>query len=132
MKLTITGDAYALTSTIKVVDIDLLKKYNPDALTVKDKESKQPVFGVSYSEGRPNVASFGATFGGKTRDENGYATITGAIPAEFNSEDAAKNFVAEKFGSVVDYLEQLEKSIPDEAGKIKEERKQLLNSITIV
>ena len=70
MKLTITGDAYALTSAIKVSDIDLLKKYNPDALNVKDKDGKV-VFGVSYSEGKPNVAGFGVTFGGKTRDENG-------------------------------------------------------------
>ena len=39
MKLTITGDAYALTSAIKVADIELLGKYNPDALTGR-KESR--------------------------------------------------------------------------------------------
>lgn len=130
MKLTITGDAYALTSAIKVSDIDLLKKYNPDALNVKDKDGKV-VFGVSYSEGKPNVASFGVTFGGKTRDENGYATITGTIPTGFASADAAKDFVADKFGGVVAYLEQLEKSVPEAAKAVADKRKKLVDGITV-
>ena len=131
MKLTITGDAYALTSAIKVADIELLGKYNPDALTVKDKDEKKVVFGVSYSEGKPSVASFGVTFGGKTRDENGYATITGTIPTGFASAEAAKEFVAEKFGGVVAYLEQLEKSVPEAAKAVTETRKKLVDSITV-
>lgn len=131
MKLTITGDAYALTSAIKVSDIELLKKYNPDALTVKDKDGKQTVFGVSYSEGKANVAAFGVTFGGKTRDENGYATITGVIPTGFASAEAAKDFVAETFGGVVAYLEQLEKSVPNAAEAVATERKKLVDSITV-
>ena len=105
MRLTITGDAYALTSAIKVADIELLGKYNPDALTV--------------------------TSGGKTRDENGYATITGTIPTGFASAEAAKEFVAEKFGGVVAYLEQLEKSVPEAAKAVTEKRKKLVDSITV-
>ena len=130
MKLTIAGDAYALTSAIKVSDIDLLKKYNPDALNVKDKDGKV-VFGVSYSEGKPNVASFGVTFGGKTRDENGYATITGTIPTGFASAEAAKDFVADTFGGVVAYLEQLEKSVPEAAKAVADKRKKLVDGITV-
>ena len=130
MKLTITGDAYALTSAIKVSDIALLKKYNPDALTIKDKDG-QTVFGVSYSEGKPNVASFGVTFGGKTRDENGYATITGTIPTGFASAEAAKDFVADTFGGVVAYLEQLEKSVPEAAKAVADKRKKLVDGITV-
>ena len=130
MKLTITADAYALTSTIKVNDLELLKKYNPDALNVKDKDNKV-VFAVSYSEGKPSVAAFGITFGGKTRDENGYATITGTIPSDLRTAEAAKEFVAEKFGGVVAYLEQLEKSITDAAKTVAENRKKLVDSISI-
>ena len=130
MKLTITGDAYALTSAIKVSDIALLKKYNPDALTIKDKDGKT-VFGVSYSEGKPNVASFGVTFGGKTRDENGYATITGTIPTGFASAEAAKDFVADTFGGVVAYLEQLEKNVPEAAKAVADKRKKLVDGITV-
>ena len=130
MKLTITGDAYALTSAIKVSDIALLKKYNPDALTIKDKDGKT-VFGVSYSEGKPNVAGFGVTFGGKTRDENGYATITGTIPTGVASAEAAKDFVADTFGGVVAYLEQLEKNVPEAAKAVADKRKKLVDGITV-
>lgn len=130
MKLTITADAYALTSTIKVQDIELLKKYNPDALNVKDKDNKV-VFGVSYSEGKPSVAPFGVTFGGKTRDENGYATITGTIPSDLKTAEAAKEFVAEKFGGVVAFLETLEKSIADAAKTVADNRKKLVDSINM-
>ncbi len=131
MKLTITGDAYALTSAIKVSDIALLKKYNPDALNIKEKDTNKTVFGVSYSEGKPNVASFGVTFGGKTRDENGYATITGTIPTGFASAEAAKDFVADTFGGVVAYLEQLEKSVPEAAKAVADKRKKLVDGITV-
>lgn len=131
MKLTITADAYALTSSVKVADIELLKKYNPDALTIKDKEGKQAVFAVSYSEGKPNVASFGVTFGGKTRDENGYATITGTLPSNLQTAEAAKDFVAEKFGGVIAYLEKLESTIAVAAKEVSDSRKKIVDSIVV-
>ena len=112
MKLTITGDAYALTSTIKVSDIALLKKYNPAALTIVDKETKKTLFGVDYIEGKPSVAPFGVTFSGEGRDE-------------------AKKFVAEEFGGVIAYLEQLEKSVSEAAKAVADKRKKLVDSITV-
>lgn len=130
MKLTITADAYALTSDIKVKDIELLKKYNPDALQIKDEEGNTK-FAVSYSEGKPSVAAFGVTFGGKTRDENGYATITGTIPSDLKTTEAAKDFVAEKFGGVVAYLREIERTITSAADKVMTTRKELADSITV-
>lgn len=130
MKLTITADAYALTSEIKVKDIELLKKYNPSALQIKDEEGNTK-FAVSYAEGKPCVAEFGITFGGKTRDDNGYATITGTIPSNLTTAEAAKDFVAEKFGGVVAYLKQLEESVANAAKAVADERKKLVESITV-
>lgn len=130
MKLTITADAYALTSDIKVSDIQLLSKYNQNALKIMD-EDKNVKFAVSYSEGKPNVADFGITFGGKTRDENGYATITGTLPAGLTTAEAAKNYLADKFGAVVAYLGQLEKSVPDAVKTVADTRKKFVDSITV-
>lgn len=130
MKITITADAYALTSDLAVKDIELLKKYNPDALKIKDEEGNEK-FAVSYSEGKPSIAAFGVTFGGKTRDEAGKATITGTIPSDVRTAESAKEFVAEKFGAVVVYLKQLEASVPEAAKKIADERKALVDSITV-
>ncbi|MCX4312774.1 MAG: hypothetical protein OSJ83_02775 [Clostridia bacterium] len=132
MKLTITGDAYALTSTIKVSDIALLKKYNPAALTIVDKETKKTLFGVDYIEGKPSVAPFGVTFSGEGRGEGaeGCATITKMLPPHLNT-DEAKKFVAEEFGGVIAYLEQLEKSVSEAAKAVADKRKKLVDSITV-
>lgn len=130
MKLTITADAYSLTSTIKVADIEFLKKYKPAALQIVDEEGNAK-FGISYSEGCSSVAAFGVTFSGATRDENGYATVTGILPSGLGTTAEAKEFVAEKFGGIVAYLKQLEESIPNVVAQIKAERNQLIDSITV-
>lgn len=130
MKLTITADAYALTSDLTVKDIELLKKYNPDALKIKDEEGNDK-FAVSFVEGKPNITPFSVQFGGKTRDDAGKATITGVIPSDVRTAEAAKEFVAEMFGGVVAYLRQLEASVPTAAAAVSNERQALLASIVV-
>ena len=130
MKLTINADAYALTSTIKVSDIELLKKYNPDALCVKDKDGNVK-FKVSYSEGKGSITPYGVTFGGKGRGESeGCATVTGTIPSGL-STDEAKKYVAELVGGVVTYIDQLEKDVTKAAETVSTQRKKLIDGITV-
>lgn len=132
MKFTITADAFALTSKIKVKDIELLKKCKKtDALKIKDEKGNEK-FAISYVEGKPCIADFGITFSGKTRDENGYATLTGTIPSSVNTQEGAKEFVAETFGAIVAYLKSLEETVPAEAEKIANERKAIADSISVV
>ena len=130
MKLTITGDAYALTSAVRAKDIKLLEKHNPSALKITDEE-KNEKFAIGFEEGKPSVTDFGITFGGATRDADGFATVTGTLPQGLNTAEAAKEFLADKFGAVVAYLKQLEASIPDAVKKVSDERKALLDSITV-
>lgn len=128
MKIAITADAYALTSSLTKEEVELAAKYNPEALCIKDKESKKTVFSVSYVDGRPSVAPFGVTFGGATRDDKGCLTITEMLPKGVTN---AKEYVADKFGSVIDNLKELEKTVPGEVKKIKESRKTLIDSISV-
>ena len=134
MKITINGDAYVLASEIKAEDIELLKKYDPDALKIKDKDGNDK-FSVTYAEGKSGIQKFTdsacATFGGKTRDDAGNATITGTLPAGLNGKDEAKAFVAELVTPFLPYLNQLEKSIPEAAKKIRAEHSALLEKITV-
>ena len=130
MKLTITGDAYALTSDVKVKEIQLLKKHNPSALKIMDEE-KNEKFAIDFAEGKSSVSTFGITFGGTTRDANGFATVTGTLPQGLNTADSAKEYLADKFGAVVAYLKQLEASIPEAVKKVSDERKALLDGITV-
>ncbi len=129
MKLTVMTGAYSLTSDIKVEDILLLKKYNPDALVIKDDEDNVK-FAVSYSEGNPCVASFGVTFGSKSFTD-GKASITETLPTSLSDVDNAKEYVAEKFGAVIAYLRALELTVPEDASAIREQKKALIDSITV-
>lgn len=130
MKICITGDAYTLTSDISVNDITLLKRYNPEALQIKD-ENGNVKFAVDYAEGKPQTAPFCIVFGGFTRDEEKKATATGALPAGMNTNEQAKEYVAEIFGKIIANLKAMETTIPAEAAKISGERKALIESIDI-
>ncbi len=127
MKITITGDAYVITSSIKASDIEVLKKARPEALKLVDEDGND-IFAVDYREGRPSISSFGVTFGGVTRDEEKALTYTGIIPSGVAD---AKEFVADVISPVVAYLKTLEDSIPDDVTEAKEARKELLDSITV-
>lgn len=130
MKITINADAYAITSDLKVADIELLKKYDPDALKVKDEDGNEK-FAVSYQEGKACIAPFGVTFGGVSRDGEGKATITGAIPSEAKTTDAAKNYIAEKIGGVIAYLRDLEESVPAAAEAVRANRQSIIDAIDV-
>lgn len=129
MKLSIMSGAYTLNSELTVEDIVLLKKYNPDALTIKDEDGNVK-FAVGYSEGKPSIAPFGVTFGMKSFND-GKASITETLPTTLDTAEKAKEYVAEKFGGVVAYLETLESTIPEAAKVIKDKRKALIDSITV-
>ena len=128
MKINIIGDAYVITSELSAKDIMLVAANNPDALKIKDEQDGSIVkFSIAYSEGKPNIASFGITFGGKTKGENGKATLTGTFPTGVENK---KDFVADKIGGIVAYLTKLEETVPEAAKKIAAERKALVEKIT--
>lgn len=129
MKISIISGAYSLTSELKVEDIVLLKKYNPDALSIKDEDGNTK-FAIGYSEGKPSVSSFGITFGSKSF-EGGKASLTKSLPANMSDAATAKDYVAEEFGAVVAYLKQLEESVPEAVKKIKDDKKAIVDSITV-
>lgn len=131
MKITITANTYSITSDIKVEDIKLLEKYNPNALKLF-KEDGEERFRISYN---PNVKScistFGITFGAKTLNGDAKAAITGTLPNEITAEAAAKEYVAEQLGSAFKDLKELEEKIPEAVATIKENKKTIIDAITI-
>lgn len=128
MKISIVGDVFVLTSGIKKSDFDLIKKYHSEALTLVDEEGND-VFSIDYFAGNGSVSKFGITFGGTTRDEDAYLTVTKSIPAGVAD---AKAFVADEVGCAIANLKDLEDALPDIAKHISDERKELIKSINIV
>ena len=130
MQIKIMANTYALTSTIKVEDIELLKKRDPAALKIKDKDGND-VFAISYAEGKDNVSAYGITFGAKARDNSGAAVLTGTVPASAKTNEEAKAYVEELLHSAFVQLAKLEESVPAAARKIAEEKAALMNNISV-
>lgn len=127
MKISIVGNAYAITSTIKHSDYDLLKKHCPEALTITDEEGND-VFSINYNAGNPSVGKFGITFDGISRDDKKTLTLTGTIPGTVVD---AKEFVADQIGVAMGFLNQMEEELPEVVKSVADSRKQLLDKITI-
>lgn len=119
---------YTLTSTLKVADIELVKKHRPGALKKKDAEGND-IFAVSYVENKPCVAANGVAFGAKDVD-TGCAMIIGTLPETLPNGTTNGDYIADKVGSALAYINEFEASIPAVAEEIRAQRSALIGSIT--
>lgn len=129
MTITIHRDVnkYVLTSTIKKADLELAKKYRPDALKVKDSDGND-IFGMSFVAGKPCISKNGVTFGAANAD--GFAIVTGDIPEKLpEGTPNAGEYVADIVGAALTHINALEAQLPDVVATIKNERAALIGSI---
>lgn len=127
-KMNVVGDAVVITSTLKLEEIELVKKFRPEALTLKGGEDgKEPIFKIDVGE-RPDINKYGAVFTGKTRDEDGFATLTLGLKC---SGDDLKEELADKFGGALINVGALEDLLPHVIEEIGVERANVLDHIEI-
>jgi hypothetical protein len=118
---------YTLTSTLTKKDLDLVKKYKPGALKKQDAEGND-VFAMSYCEGHPCVSANGITFG-SVATEGGFAMITGDLPETLPAGTTYGDYVADKVGAALAYVNEFEAAIPAVVNAIQTERAALLDGI---
>lgn len=119
---------YTLTSSVKTADIALLKKYNPEALVIKDKEGNVK-FAIGYNEGKSSVAPFGITFG-STDVATGAAMVVGSLPETADTAEKCGDYVADAVGKALAYVNTLEETIPAAVADVTAARSALIGSIT--
>lgn len=129
MRISILGEALVLTSTLKVEEIKLLRKYKPDALKIKN-ENGDDLFAIAYKEGCSSITPKGVTFGGASRDGNEFATFTANISVA-EGEDI-KEVVADLIGVPAGYVSQIESAAVNALHEVRAARAELLNSITVL
>lgn len=128
-KIVIAGKAIVVTSAMKLEDIKTIKKYRPDALTLKGGEDgKEPIFALTAGRSG-EINKFGASFADETRDENKYATLT--MTTSYDGEDI-EEFVANEIGAALISLNKLEETLPTILGEIAAEKAGILDNITVV
>lgn len=130
MQVKIMANTYELTSSIKVDEIEALKKRNPAALKVTDKDGNDK-FAISYEKGKGSVTQFGLTFGAKSRNNEGKAVLVGTIPANIESDEAAKDYVEELLHVAAGYLAELEATIPEAARAVEAAKNTFKGQISI-
>ena len=131
MKITVFQDVkkYALTSTLTVEQIQLVEKYRPDALTIKDSEGN-PVFAMNYKEGKPSVSKFGITFGSAST-EGKLAQVTGDLD-KVPADQKAGEYIADLVGAALEHINHLEATLPSVAAEIASARSALIAGIATV
>lgn len=130
-KINLAGDSIVITSAVKTEDIQTIEKYNPAALTLKEKNEDgklEEVFRVGTGKG--GINKYGVTFCGTSRDGNGLATLT--IPfAGSTDPDTAKDQIADTYGVAIANLNKVEAAIPAALAEIKKAKKAVVDAITV-
>ena len=130
MKINVLGNAAVFTSTMKLEELQLLKKFRPEALTLYGgKDGDVPLFTIS-TEGGAGINEVGATFKDASRDGQGLATITMELTVGGDGE-AVKAYIADKFGSALMHIEELEGKLPDVVREIAAQKASVMSQIHI-
>ena len=126
MKVKIASNVIVFESAVKAEDIKALQKYDRKALTLYDEE-KEPVFAISVAE-RGSVSNVGLVFGGASRTD-GKAVLT--VPATDLPKGTEVDAITDKYGAIIDYVNQIEAGIPDALEKVAAKREAIATAITV-
>lgn len=129
----ILGKAVVVTSSIKFEDLKTIKKYRPNALTLKGGEDgKEPIFTIFVREdGKCGISDNGISFCEATRDENKFATLTFTLN-NVPEDIAIKDVVVDELGGALAKLNKLEEQLTAVLGEINAEREAVSGSIDVI
>lgn len=129
-KIIVAGEAVVITSSMKLADLETIKKYNPKALVLMGGEDgKEPVFCIGVNRGKAgSINQFSVDFGAETRDDKKLATMT--LMTSGVTGDV-KEFVADKYGAALMLLNKLETTLPAALEAIAADKKAILENITV-
>lgn len=126
--VTVIGEAAVVTSALKLEDIQLAKKYRPEALKLyKDDKKNEQLFGIDVTtRSSGSINDKGATFSEATNQE-GYATITMCVDRDNDIEAQ----LTDKIGMGLLYLNKIEENFADAVASIHADQEKIKGFITI-
>lgn len=132
-KITIAGDAVAITSANTLEELKTISKYRPKALRLMGGEDgKELQFAILVREGAAgSINANGATFGRTANDGSGKACITVMLPDDISVKSDVKEYVADAFGGAVMNLNKLEETLPAVLSEIKADKDKVMAGITV-
>lgn len=121
MKITTTGSAVVLTSTIKKEDLNFMKKVNPDACVLfeEKKEDTFPVFAIGFNPREGSVSHRGIMF--DSVDAEGNLQITSMMPPEVPAA-ARRSVITDKYMVACTNLLEVERQFSAAVADAKAQR----------
>lgn len=133
MNMKLVANTVVVTSAITAEEIALLSKYEPEALVIKDEETKETLFVVATAKGtKGSLGIYGVEFNGKTRDDEGLATFSEVIDNLPDDIEKAKDAIVLKFGKGLKKLADAEPIIKDRAASVKTTIGQVADNIEVL
>ncbi len=129
-KATIIGNTVAIVSSAKLEDIQMLEKYSPKSLVLKEKDEdgkSHEVFRIGSGSGAGAISKYGVNFGAATNAE-GFGVVTVQLP---DGVDDPKEFVADKYGVALVNLNKVEEAIPAAIEFCEADREAIMENITV-
>ena len=129
-KVIIAGDAVVVKSTIKYEDLKAVKKYRPEALTLRGGEDgKEPIFSLFVKDsGAGSINANGAVFCAATRDDEKLATFTMVVNGDDDFD--VKEYIASELGGALTNLKKIEETLPAVIAEIAAEKAAVLKDIS--
>lgn len=128
----IVGDTFFVESSETLENITLLTKRNPEVLSLYGgKDGKEEIFRVGVTASEGSIGTFGASFGKTTLTQPSKALISIHIPADVKDVESAKDWVEEKYGKALTYLEKIEERFEEAVSNVNKEKADLKGKIEI-
>lgn len=125
----VLGDAFVITAGFKFQTVKDLIKYGKDAaLTLKDKETKDPYFRVNVGS-HTEVSRYGVVF--TNANKEGYAECTGFFAETGMSEENKLQFIKDKFAFAINHLNEVATQVETAEAELNSVMKVVDNAITM-
>ena len=125
----VLGDAFVITAGFKFQTVKDLIKYGKEAaLTLNDKETKDPYFQVGVGP-HADISKFGVVF--TNANKEGYAECTGFFANTGMSEADKLAYIKDKFAFAVSHLNEVATQVTEAEAALNAVMKVVDNAITM-
>lgn len=132
MKTQFFGSALVITSSLKLEEIKTVAKYQPESLTLWDKDedgNKEPVFSVLYVKGTNGTINEQGAIFSKASPE-GFAQITELVSLPADTDP--KEYVADNYGKALLALAKFEEYFPAVVEELNATREAIMDGVEVV
>ena len=130
-KITANGDALTITTNITLEQYDKVMNFNPDLLTLKDKEGNE-LFSVAYTPFTKGACStYGIPFSSSTPDGKMFLTTDNVIIGMHTSYEEERKMIIEKYARIINNINVVEAAIASADESMTDRENTITDRISI-